>query len=97
MERTPRRRRAAYRDGVRRGAGSGARAGLVALAALLLGACAPDADAGSTRGDAAQVDAAQVDAAPVDAAPVDAAPVDAAGDAALLAQRPVAMWFWAPG
>lgn len=92
MERTPRRRRAAYRDGVRRGAGSGARAGLVALAALLLGACAPDADAGSTRGDAAQVDAAQVDAAPV-----DAAPVDAAGDAALLAQRPVAMWFWAPG
>lgn len=87
MERTPRRRRATYRDGVRRGAGSGARAGLVALAALLLGACAPDADAGSTRGDAAPVDAAQV----------DAAPVDAAGDAALLAQRPVAMWFWAPG
>lgn len=77
MERTPRRRRATYRDGVRRGAGSGARAGLVALAALLLGACAPDADAGSARGDAA--------------------PVDAAGDAALLAQRPVAMWFWAPG
>ena len=92
MERTPRRRRATYRDGVRRGAGSGARAGLVALAALLLGACAPDADAGSTRGDAAPVDAAQVDAAPV-----DAAPVGAAGDAALLAQRPVAMWFWAPG
>lgn len=87
MERTPRRRRATYRDGVRRGAGSGARAGLVALAALLLGACAPDADAGSTRGDAAPVAAAQV----------DAAPVDAAGDAALLAQRPVAMWFWAPG
>ena len=87
MERTPRRRRATYRDGVRRGAGSGARAGLVALAALLLGACAPDADAGSARGDAAPVDAAQV----------DAAPVDAAGDAGLLAQRPVAMWFWAPG
>lgn len=82
MERTRRRRGATYRDGVRRGAGSGARAGLVALAALLLGACAPDADAGPARGDAA---------------PVDAAPVDAAGDAALLAQRPVAMWFWAPG
>lgn len=91
MERTPRRRRATYRDGVRRGAGSGARAGLVALAALLLGACAPDADAGSARGDAAPVATAQVDAAG------DAAPVDAAGDAALLAQRPVAMWFWAPG
>ncbi|MEY2741323.1 MAG: hypothetical protein RL283_1425 [Actinomycetota bacterium] len=87
MERTPRRRRATYRDGVRRGAGSGARAGLVALAALLLGACAPDADAGSTRGDAAPVATAQV----------DAAQVDAAGDAALLVQRPVAMWFWAPG
>jgi hypothetical protein len=87
VERTPRRRRATYRDGVRRGAGSGARAGLAALAALLLGACAPDADAGSARGDAA----------PVAAAPVATAQVDAAGDAALLAQRPVAMWFWAPG